>query len=199
MGHERRALRRRCQRLIDELAIPQPITMMRLVTAVAERQGKSIELSAVAAPETSFFGMLVRTPAADFILYDEDATPLHQFHIVAHEIGHLLLRHRSPQRADPAQIRDIAPDLSRRLVENVLESAIPTDQQEKEAEAFALRIITRATAAQIRGSASADRLASTFDLTRLCRLDPATLAGSHRVASVQHTTAGDGNRTGHVP
>jgi hypothetical protein len=169
MAREARGIQRRCRRLIEDLAIPTPITMIRLVEAAARRQNKPIELFAVSGAPPAICGGLLRNPAFDCILYATDATPLHQLHMVAHEVAHLLLRHHGgAPTIDVAQVQALVPGLPEHVVDYVVERLVnepdPTDRQETEAETFALLIV--ATAGTRIGDSPAIRapLASAGDL-----------------------------------
>jgi hypothetical protein len=158
MSREGREILRRCRRLIEDLAIPAPITMIRLVEAAVERQNKPIELFAVRGTPSSICGGLLRKPTVDCIVYDTDATPLHQLHLVAHEIAHLLLGHHGGVPAvDVARVQALTPGVPQHVVDYVVDRLVnwpdPTDLQETEAETFALLIVAMA-AARIQDSAA---------------------------------------------
>ncbi|WP_329182008.1 hypothetical protein OG754_39860 (plasmid) [Streptomyces decoyicus] len=84
-------------------------------------------------------GIWLATEHEDFVLYDAQTSPLHQEHIILHEIGHLVCGHRSMggeqhlyrriDFADPASIRQVLP------------RARYSDEQEQEAEMIASLIL----------------------------------------------------------
>lgn len=187
MAGDIRTVRRRCAQLVSTLHLPNPITMIGLVAAVASRQRKQIELSTVSRPPASVCGLLVRTTTTDFILYDADASALHQLHTVAHEVGHLLLSHHGHQQAlDVARVREVAPDLPLSVIRSVLGPPAPlTDRQEMEAEVFAGLIIAQAARQEIRTSAPSKSndihsprhpLVSAFDLNSRHQPAPASMS-----------------------
>ncbi|MGW1838529.1 hypothetical protein [Streptomyces sp. NPDC002067] len=84
-------------------------------------------------------GLWLATDHEDYVLYDARTSPLHQEHIILHEIGHLVSDHRSPGEeqhlyrridlADPASVRQALP------------RARYSDMQEQEAEMIASLIL----------------------------------------------------------
>jgi uncharacterized protein DUF955 len=150
MARDGEKVRRRCRRLIDDLAIRPPITMIKLVDAAARRRNKPIKVTAMRGAPESICGMLLRKREFDCILYDAAASPVRQLHTVAHEVAHLLFKHHDgTQAVDLAQVQALAPGVPQHVVEYVVERLVswpnPTDQQEIEAETFALLAIAGAT------------------------------------------------------
>jgi hypothetical protein len=86
----------------------------------------------------------VSTDRADYIGYPVATTPLHQQHIVLHEIGHLLCEH--PGRSGPADsvARGLTTQLSDELVSRVLGRTAYDEQEEQEAELIASLALQRA-------------------------------------------------------
>jgi hypothetical protein len=87
--------------------------------------------------------VLVSTERAEYIGYPADTTPLHQRHIVLHEVGHLLCGHRGGSTLSPATERSLMPHLSGELVRRVLGRDGYTEPQEREAELFATLVAAR--------------------------------------------------------
>lgn len=82
----------RVERAVKALNISYPFTTATLVESVAALRGKPIVLVGTRTV-TGPCGLLVATPNADYVFYDATA-PVHGDHVVAHELGHLVLDHR---------------------------------------------------------------------------------------------------------
>ena len=86
------------------------------------------------------FGLWVRAPSADYIIYSNDCHPIHQIHTILHEVGHMILGH-PPRRLDQV----LPPELLKAL--GLLEPAghsrlapglsVKTTPEERECEIFA--------------------------------------------------------------
>lgn len=81
-------------------------------------------------------GLWVDTPRADLILYQERTTPLHQSHIILHEVGHILANHGSTAGPESA-MEGLFPGLSPLGVRRVLQRCSYDNAQECEAELIA--------------------------------------------------------------
>lgn len=150
-----RELRRRCERLLDELAAPAGTDVRALCALVGRRQGKPIHLLAESLPAQSPCGLAVRTQRFDAIFYERHTTPLHQEHIIGHELGHILCGHATAPVIDPEASRLLLPDLDPALVQAVLGRTNYTEVQEREAEMIA-SLILRRTVAPPAGPAGGD-------------------------------------------
>ncbi|MFE2283101.1 hypothetical protein ACFXDJ_02840 [Streptomyces sp. NPDC059443] len=64
---------------------------------IAEQRGRPIRLHPLPreAAESGVCGLWVGTASVDYVFYEAQTTPLHQEHIVLHEIGHILFGHHS--------------------------------------------------------------------------------------------------------
>lgn len=138
-----RELRRRCERILDELAAPDGIDVRTLCALVGRRQGKPIHLVAESLPPQSPCGLAVRTATFDAIIYERQTTPLHQEHIIGHELGHILCGHGTAAVLDAEASRLLLPDLDPALVQAVLGRTNYTETEEREAEMIASLILRR--------------------------------------------------------
>ncbi|MFI9504878.1 hypothetical protein [Nocardia sp. NPDC052566] len=96
-GYSRRfhaELRRRCRRRLAEAGLLGAGDSLSACAEFASRSGRPIVSSAITMPSNSMHAMLVRTTDIDYIVYERDTTRLHQQHIIAHELGHLIWNHR---------------------------------------------------------------------------------------------------------
>jgi hypothetical protein len=87
---------------------------------------------------------LVSSSRADYIFFVQNTTPVHQRHIVLHELCHLLLNHRSPVVNENELLRLLLPDLPPALVQTILPRRSYTATEEQEAEFLASLILEKA-------------------------------------------------------
>jgi hypothetical protein len=134
-------LLRRCKDLIRNLEIPRPFDVHILCQSVAQRQGRPIQSMAIAMPAGSPCGLWVSTASTDYIFYEKQASPLHQQHIIVHELGHLLCGHTNAVAMSNEASRLLMPTLSPNLIEQVLQRTYYSTPEEKEAEMIASLIL----------------------------------------------------------
>jgi hypothetical protein len=140
-----RALRRRCERILDDLDAAGRLDIHDLCDVVSRRQGKPIHLIPESLPTSSPCGLTVRTAAFDAIFYERNTSPLHQAHIIGHELGHVLCGHRCAPVIDAEASRILLPNLDPALVQAVLGRTNYTEVEEREAEVIASLILRRTT------------------------------------------------------
>ncbi|MFB7264698.1 ParH-like protein [Streptomyces nojiriensis] len=109
--------------------------------------GRPVEFLPLPAGAAGTCGMLLSTDRAEYIGYPTDTTPLHQQHIVLHEVGHLLRGHQGAasaagHSAHPG-VAVLVPHLSGELVRRVLGRSVYDSTQEQEAELFASLVLHR--------------------------------------------------------
>lgn len=132
MGNRR--LRQRCARIVRGIDVPVPFDAATLCQRVGDRLGRPVHLLPTAMPDDVPCGLVISTDTAHYVCYDTGTTPLHQQHIVAHELGHLLAGHGTQPFADASASRTLLPTLDPALVNRVL-SRTPRYAQPAEAEA----------------------------------------------------------------
>jgi hypothetical protein len=98
---EYRRLRRRINKLLAEVGIPEPWDIREFVQRVAAYRGRPIELLAGEFPPHGPDAMWVPTENVDVILYDSTLREgdLHWEQVLAHEVAHILLCHRGDAAA----------------------------------------------------------------------------------------------------
>ncbi len=136
-------LRQRCEQLAKTLPIPQPFSAEAFVTALVEHRGRRIELVGMAAKRDTPCGMFVETPDADYVFYASNTTRLHQEHIIAHEIGHLLCGHKGTSALHESVAALLMKNLSAKLISRVLGRTVYSEAEEAEAEMLASVILIR--------------------------------------------------------
>jgi hypothetical protein len=141
-----RRLRRRCMRLVRDIKVPVPFDAEALCRVVGDRIGHPIRLLASEMPADGPSGLVISGTRAHYLCYDSGTRPLHQQHIIAHELGHLIAGHTAGQveDADPA-----GPGLLSTLDPGVVRRALARDagydrREECEAEIIADLLLRRA-------------------------------------------------------
>ena len=107
------ALRARCEALVRTLELPARLDLETLVAAVAARRQRALVLCPVRGRPVPC-GMWVAADSRDYIFYEADTSPLHQAHIILHELAHALLGHDPAHVANPELLRELLPDLGAR-------------------------------------------------------------------------------------
>src|SRR3569833_1034021 len=124
------SLRRRCERRLRGVRIPQPFDLDAFCLEVESRRGRRLLRRAV--PGLSSHapcGVWIGTRDADHVFYDPGTSPLHAEHIVLHELAHILSGHSSPEA--------LLPGLAPAVVTRVLGRVGYSTEQEREAEMMA--------------------------------------------------------------
>jgi hypothetical protein len=132
-----RQLRRRCEAIIAAVDIPDPFHIHEFCRLLGERRGRPIHLIPMRLPEDQPCGLWVSTSQFDAIFFEAETSPLHQEHIIGHEIGHLLCQHEAAPVLDPEASRLLLPDLDPDLVQRTLGRTSYSTVEEREAEMIA--------------------------------------------------------------
>jgi hypothetical protein len=111
---------RRLTRLIRDVTIPATGDSEALCLAVAERLDRPVQLLPMPLPDDAPCGIVISTPQRHYVAYDNRTSPLHQRHIVAHELGHLLAGHAAGPVDGGDLARLLMPTLDPALVTSVL-------------------------------------------------------------------------------
>ena len=140
---KRNALWRRCERIASTVDLPDPFDVTALFRSIAEQRGRPIELVALATKPGAPCGVLAATDRADYVFYAKDTSPLHQQHILLHELGHLLCGHAEGEVLSDKVAAVLTPNLPVELVRRVLGRTTYAREQEQEAELVASLIMRR--------------------------------------------------------
>ena len=148
-----------CQ-LVGSLPVPEPWDLWSFVDVVADRRGKPIRLI----PYPGLLGsgqpcgIWIGRSTDDIIVYDDTTSSYHVEHIILHELGHVLLKHRSPGTDPEAlSINELVPDVDPATVLHVLGRTAYDTEQENQAELFASFLMSES-----RKSHPASKFLSTF-------------------------------------
>jgi hypothetical protein len=134
-------------RLLDVVAaldVPDPFDINELVRRVAHRRGRPITLRAMRIGASGPSGLWIALRDADVICHEAGTNPVHQTHIVLHELGHMLCGHHSAAAEPDSVLRFLLPTLDPAAVARVLRRGSYHDEEEREAERFATLVRERA-------------------------------------------------------
>ncbi len=122
--------------------LPDPFTLTEFLDRLAALRGRRIELRPSDYTPGGACGMWLKLADADLILYAHTA-PLHEEHIVLHEVGHMLCEHSGQFGPEDDLVRFLMPDLDPAMVGSLLGRGSYTDAEEQEAELLATLILER--------------------------------------------------------
>ncbi|WP_412075450.1 hypothetical protein ACLF6K_05890 [Streptomyces xanthophaeus] len=136
---DNRTLLNYCRKVVRQLEIPAPYDVTEVCDLIERRRGRQLSVLPMAIPvyEGSPSGLWVETDDCDYILFQANTTRAHQEHIVAHEIGHMLLDHRSLPSDQDEVSQLLMPNLDPALVRTVLARTSYLDLEEQQAEVVA--------------------------------------------------------------
>ncbi|WP_033294329.1 hypothetical protein [Amycolatopsis jejuensis] len=136
--------RTRVRDLLRDVPAPQPWSMNAWIDRLEQHRGRDIDLVAVDYAPGQPSGAWQRHDDFDLIAYASSTSVLHQDHIIAHEIAHLLCEHQGECVLTEAEAAAVAPDLSADLLSHLL-TRVTTDGDEYEAELIAVFLMSAAT------------------------------------------------------
>ena len=151
-----REVRHRCERLLEDIDLPNGFDADVFRDAVAARRNRAIRL----VPREQMVGpcgVLVSLPTTDYVFFEASTSRVHRDHIVAHELGHLLCDHVPKKRMGDEVIRTLLPDLDPVMVRSALARTTYGEVEEQEAEMIASLALGR------RRAVAVDRLDPVMD------------------------------------
>jgi hypothetical protein len=170
-------LRRRCEARLRSLELPVPFDVRAFAEGLAHRRGRPIVLQ----PQSragGCTGLWVATPAADVVFFEAETSPLHQEHIILHELCHLLLEH-APGGVPTAGPAGLFPDVGPESVRRMLQRSGYSTEDDREAEFLASMILAKAIRGGSRGTEPPAAPADPVAAGVLARLE-ASLDGAPR-------------------
>jgi hypothetical protein len=131
-------MRRLCTRHLAEFerrfGVPCPFDRAELARRVSQWLGYPIMLVPIRMPSGAPSGITLFTDTGRVIAYTQDTSAVHQDHIVAHEIGHIILGHVGVELDDANDAaRTIFPHLGPALVHEALTRVGSYDPPEENA------------------------------------------------------------------
>ncbi|GAB1691999.1 hypothetical protein [Krasilnikovia sp. M28-CT-15] len=143
-----RVLRRRCAARLADLELTPATTMAALCQQLGRRRDRPIRLIPLPLPEAGPCGIWLSLPEVDLIAYEAGTNRMHQDHIIAHELAHLICGHSTVDTGRGPDTRALFPDLDPALVRAMLHRAHYPDEQEQEAEVMASLLLSRVSRTQ---------------------------------------------------
>ncbi|WP_181797387.1 regulator component [Streptomyces sp. WELS2] len=148
------ALQRRCAAILRDLGVDRSLTLEELRARVEELRGRPLVLRELPeqAAATGACGLWLGTKDADYVFYETRTAPLHQEHIILHEIGHVLCDHHRTFTDDgelPAGRLPGAP--TSHLVRRLMARTSYTTTEEQEAEMIASLIQSAGKTGRVAG------------------------------------------------
>jgi hypothetical protein len=141
-------LRRRLRGELASLGIEGPTDMADVCARLSRQRNRPIRLLAYPLEVPGPFGLWLNTPSADYILYQAETTRLHQEHIIAHELGHLLAGHGSSDERDDDVWHELMPDIPPDVIRRALRRTSYDTADEREAETVATILLEAAVVAE---------------------------------------------------
>lgn len=89
-----RRLRRSLRTTLRAAGIDHPMDMVEVCHRVSQHRSRPIHATEYPLAANGPFGLWLPGRKAEWILFQPQTTPLHQQHIIAHELGHILCGHR---------------------------------------------------------------------------------------------------------
>ncbi|MFE7835915.1 hypothetical protein ACFU53_07610 [Streptomyces sp. NPDC057474] len=135
--------------LLASIEIPDPFDVQVFCDRIAEKRGRALHLHSVPgiSGTDAPCGVWIATEKADHIFHEAETSPLHQDHIILHEIGHMLLGHTSI--LDGVQSAGgLFADIDPATVVSLLTRASYGTEDERDAERFAGLIAGKAAASR---------------------------------------------------
>ena len=148
MDRKLRELRRRGEARLRDLDLSIPFDLEAFCRALARRRGRSLQVHPLATGIAPY-GLWLATPAADYVVYEADTSPLHRLHIILHELSHIIYEHRPVPFGDHSApiLSDVFPDFQPDTIRYLLQRTIYSTDEEQEAEVLATLILERIDAA----------------------------------------------------
>jgi hypothetical protein len=162
---------------IAELNLTFPCDLRTLCGQLSAQRNRPITLVPMPIPGSPLCGMWAAVQEEDLIFFDSSTTSIHQEHIILHELGHIICRHRGGDLLDDRNVGMLFPNLSPGLIRSMLLRASYDDADEQEAEIAAYILHQGMRGAEVRPTAKppeTDTL-SRVERTLMLLLDQYTL------------------------
>ncbi|MEV7004666.1 hypothetical protein AB0N62_44895 [Streptomyces sp. NPDC093982] len=136
--------------MLGAIDIPHPFGIEVFCERIAAQRGRPLHLHSVpgVSGTDAPCGVWIATENADHIFHEAATSPLHQDHIILHEIGHMLLGHRSILDGVQTAGSGLFPDIDPVTVVSLLTRASYGTEDERDAERLAGLIAGKAAASR---------------------------------------------------
>jgi hypothetical protein len=142
----RAGARARVRAVLQHVPLPQPWSMNAWVDRLESWRGREIDLVPVSYRPGQASGAWQARQDYDLIAYTAHTSALHQDHIIAHEIAHMLCAHKGTCLMSESEAAAVAPDLSAQTLAHII-ARVTTSSDEYEAELIAVLLMSEATTA----------------------------------------------------
>lgn len=133
-----------CRKRLASLELPETPDIRMLCEHLGRQRGRPIHLIPAAMQAPDPCGLWIAANNADYIVYEANTSKLHQEHIIAHELAHMICCHRGTGELDEATMNQLFPGLGPELLRDIFRRTTYSDVQEEEAEITASLILGRA-------------------------------------------------------
>ena len=138
-----KALRRRCEHVLDGVPVPEPFDVDTFASTIAGRRQRPLHLLPKQTP-VGPCGVWLALPDADYVFYENGTSAVHREHIILHELGHLLGEHEPHESVDDEVLRELLPGLDLAVIRRILGRTSYNAAEEQEAEMIASMVLERA-------------------------------------------------------
>lgn len=97
-------MHQQCARKLADLGLESLTTVEDIRARASELGQRDIQLVPYSLSGSGVHGLLVRTDATDYVVYDSDTTAMHREHIILHELSHVMCGHTGSSNHDLAEI-----------------------------------------------------------------------------------------------
>ncbi|WP_228694917.1 hypothetical protein [Amycolatopsis japonica] len=137
-----RKLRRGLRKEFVKFGIDGPVEMSELCRRIGESRGRPIKLIAFPMEVPGPCGAWLSASSSDYIVFQSETTRIHQEHIIAHELGHILAGHQAEPDEEEIWSR-FMPDLDPGVIRRLLKRTQYDSAREREAETIATLLLER--------------------------------------------------------
>jgi hypothetical protein len=123
--------------MLRTLTLPRPFTLDAFRDGLACDRGRPLRLVPMPASAPGLCGLWISTDHADYVVHHVATSPLHQEHIILHELAHMIFDNVTVRGTTDELAARFFPALDARKVAVVLGRTSYTTEQEQEAEVLA--------------------------------------------------------------
>jgi hypothetical protein len=156
-----------CRARLVSLDLPPTADLTALCEHLSQRRSRKISLLPMPLGVDRPCGLWLSMADTDLIAYEANTARMHQEHIIAHELAHIICEHRSNEAINTADAQLLFPDLDPGLVREMLHRSHYSNDQEQEAEVMATMLLRSLRGASSAAAAGESELVSRLEQTLL--------------------------------
>jgi len=120
-----------------------PFDLDEFLRCFAAQRGRSLKVTPLPVLSEPGFasGVWVATDSTDYVLYNDRTSPLHQRHIILHEVGHMIFAHNERRLSDNVVPDGGFPNLEPRSARHLMGRVHYSEPEEEEAEMVATLLL----------------------------------------------------------